>query len=142
MKQALQLIRNNSTIQGVTGLLWANDFRLNTIELPWKDNQRDISCIPVGRYDVIPYNSPLHGSVFLVKAVPDRGSIEFHILNWAGDAALGYRTDSEGCIGVGTSIGEIAGQTAILRSASAMKLLLGYCDGDGFSLHIVWQAGL
>lgn len=70
-----------------------------TLELPWKDNQRNISCIPLGNYRcVMVKNRTTNGGMgikttFEVIAVPDRDGILFHIGNTV--------KDTEGCILLG-----------------------------------------
>ena len=39
-------------------------YSLATVELPWNDNQNVISCIPMGNYRVISYNSGKYGRCF------------------------------------------------------------------------------
>ena len=53
-------------------------FEFKTLELPWKNNERQISCIPKGEYTVEKFNSPTFGNVFLFEDVPDRDMIEMH----------------------------------------------------------------
>ena len=48
-----------------------------TLELPWKGNQRRVSCIPEGRYWVGRVNSPRFGWTYEVKDVPGRDAILF-----------------------------------------------------------------
>jgi hypothetical protein len=62
-----------------------------TIELPWKLNQRRISCIPEGTYALAMRYSPRFGKHILVKAVPGRTGILIHAFN---NALL----ESKGCI--------------------------------------------
>lgn len=64
-----------------------------TLELPWKDNAHDISCIPPGDYMVAKFHSPKKGDVFLITNVKDRFMIEIHAANTVNDLL--------GCIGVG-----------------------------------------
>ncbi len=71
-------------------------FKCLTLELPWKNNQKSISCIPSGIYDVVKYKSPSKGDVLLLKDVPGRTFIEIHAGN--------YTRQVEGCILVGDSI--------------------------------------
>ena len=50
-----------------------------TLELPWKENRRNISRIPAGEYEAIKYYSPKHKRiVILLLDVPDRTNIEIH----------------------------------------------------------------
>ena len=140
-----QLIRNVSTPQGTTGLFWRGDtegntvFTLKTIELPWYHNEEDFSCIPDDDYIVQPYISSIHGYVFKILCVNGRTDVEIHAMNWAGDSRLGYKTDSKGCIGVGTRFGHLDEQLAVLESRDALALLGEDCQHKQFKLQIVWQ---
>lgn len=66
-----------------------------TMELPWKGNQRGISCIPERIYDVIrEEESPLHKYPhFRILDVPDRDGILVHKITFVSGL--------KGCIGVG-----------------------------------------
>jgi hypothetical protein len=69
-----------------------------TVERPWVRNEAAVSCIPLGEYDCSPryYNRGGYEAV-LVKDVPNRSYIMFHIAN--------YPSDVQGCIGVCTTHG-------------------------------------
>ena len=88
----------------------------NTLELAWKDNQRSVSCIPEGEYDVrirLPRESATRDYLhLLVKEVKDRSYILFHIGNTP--------KDTKGCILVGMKRGE----NRIYDSRIAMDLLI------------------
>lgn len=58
-------------------------FSFVTIELPWKNNQQGISCIPVGKYKAKKFISPTHNLCFLVLDVPNRDMIEIHSANFS-----------------------------------------------------------
>lgn len=76
------------------GVLLSQGFPLCvTLELPWKDNAHDVSCIPPGDYRVTKFNSPSKGPVFLLHDVPNRSMVEMHVANTVNDLL--------GCIGVG-----------------------------------------
>jgi hypothetical protein len=90
-------------------------FLCYTCELPWKDNKTKISCIPEGEYKVTKFISPSKGNVFLLHNVPNRSMIEIHIGNTIKDI--------EGCIIVGTALGEINGLPAVLHSRLAFASL-------------------
>lgn len=64
-----------------------------TLELPWRDNERNISCIPEGSYRVIKHNSPKFKQSFWLQDVPDRSEILIHIAN--------FTSDLRGCIAPG-----------------------------------------
>lgn len=53
----------------------------STIELPWKDNQRRISCIPEGKYELEKRYTAKRGWHLKVKNVIGRSQILFHPAN-------------------------------------------------------------
>ena len=93
-------------------------FDCHTLELPWKDNNNNVSCIPVGEYKVVKRYSPKYGNHFHVTGVPGRSYILIHKGN--------YFTDIRGCILVGTGVSDINrdGQIDVTSSGVAMKELL------------------
>lgn len=78
------------------GRLTVGSFQCFTLELPWLENQRGISCIPRGTYRAFKRNSPKNGAVFELRNVPQRSNIQCHAGN--------YTRQIEGCILVGSSI--------------------------------------
>lgn len=64
-----------------------------TVELPWKDNQHGISCIPVGTYKIIRRYSEQIKSHFLIENVPDRDLCLIHAAN--------FSRELKGCIAPG-----------------------------------------
>lgn len=86
-----------------------------TLELPWLDNQHEISCIPKGSYRVTRYNSPSKGEVFLLHDVPGRSMVEIHSGNTVDDI--------KGCIAVGRTYGRIKDKRAVIYSRSTMLKL-------------------
>lgn len=107
------------------------EFECVTLELPWKDNQRSVSCIPEGNYQVELYNSPSQGpGTFHVKDVPARSYILIHPGN--------YTKDSEGCILLGSKFSDIDkdGITDVVNSrvtVDRLKALVG-----PFRLKVMW----
>ena len=63
----------------------------NTIELPWLQNQRNVSCIPEGRFELRKRFIKKFGLHLLVVDVPDRSWILIHPANDA-------KTQLKGCI--------------------------------------------
>lgn len=113
----LLLIRKIITKKSTIGELFLNGkFQAHTLELPWKDNERSISCIPEGKYNVrmrYPRESGSRDYLhLLVKDVPNRDYILFH----KGNSAK----DSRGCILTGQS----ASKDFIANSSIAHKNLL------------------
>ena len=64
-----------------------------TLELGWNDNQKKVSCIPNGSYQVKKRNSEKYGDHFHVQNVPNRDMILIHSGN--------YTSQILGCILVG-----------------------------------------
>jgi hypothetical protein len=70
----------------------------HTLELPWRDNQTGISCIPPGVYAVAFFDSPkFKRTILRLKGVPGREAVEIHPANHVaelrGCIALGVRTN-------------------------------------------------
>lgn len=97
------LLRFQQSEKGTLGrILYRNMQICCTLELPWKGNQHDISCIPEGKYKCISYTSPKNGrEVWMLQNVPGRSNIEIH--NGS------FLTDTEGCIIVGDKHTEYKG---------------------------------
>ena len=79
----LLLIRDTFTDESTIGELFLNGERMcDTLELPYRDNQRSISCIPNGEYKVrlrYPRESATRDYLhLLVQDVKDRSYILFH----------------------------------------------------------------
>lgn len=97
-----------------------------TCERPNNGNQ-PMGCIPAGNYKVTQFQSPHLGHDFLVHDVPNRSMIEIHKGNTI--------KDTEGCILVGMSFGNVAGQAGVLSSGQALGAMLDAYP-DGFDLEI------
>ncbi len=100
-----------------------------TLENQWRDNARDISCIPAGTYICQRVQSPRFGDTFEVMAVPNRSYILFHSGN--------TEDDTRGCILLGKSYGSLKGKTAILTSRLTVQSFMKRLEGkDTFTLTI------
>lgn len=75
------------------------NFSGKTMELPYLDNKKQISCIPPGVYIVRKRWSPAHGNHFHILDVPNRDMILIH----GGNYYFNYK----GCIGVGASFADL-----------------------------------
>ena|SRR3990167_978716 len=88
-----------------------------TLELPWKDNKPEVSCIPKGEYQIKKIISPKYGNVFQVMNVPNRSNILIHKGN--------FTTDVLGCILLGEYFEQILNPkadkvvTSVLSSGAA-----------------------
>ena len=133
----LTLQRTPSDDQGTLGTLSAPGLSLYSLELPWRGNQRQVSCVPPGQYTCKPYSSSRFKGVYILQGVLGRSAILVHVGNWAGDISKGYRSNSQGCVLVGCSAGAAQGQKAVLNSATAMRRLREYVGNNSFLLSIV-----
>ena len=76
--------------EGTQGVLeWNGTLVCYTIELPWLENQRRISCIPEGEYILQPRFSPKFGWHLHLMNVPGRDLILIHPANDAKKELLG-----------------------------------------------------
>lgn len=90
----LTLVRVGTSSKGTFGVLRHDNIPfVLTMELPWLDNQYNVSCIPPGRYQCVRVLSPQFGDTFEVLDVPSREHILFHKGN--------YLRNTKGCILVG-----------------------------------------
>jgi hypothetical protein len=110
----LELIRTYFP-NGTNGEIFFNHKRVcSSIELPWLENKKRISCIPEGRYELTKRYSQRFGWHLLVNNVVNRDYILIHAYNDA-------MKESKGCIApVSVCTGEGRGNNARL---SLKKLL-------------------
>ena len=122
------------------GSLYFNEKMLcKTMELPWKDNQKSISCIPLGFYHVtkeppIPANDPSGRKQrdywhFRLHNVPGRSGVLIH--------KISYVSGLLGCIGVGKAFKDLNndGVPDLIRSGEALQELVNTLP-DKFTLTI------
>jgi hypothetical protein len=136
------LIRKSSDEQGTFGEITFMDKKLYTLELPWKNNEPSMSCIPEGIYPVEwVLSNRWKRNVYQLKKTEPRIAIQIHPGNFAGDTTKDYQSNVEGCILLGHSVGELqnkAGhmQKAILDSKSAVAVFEQAMNHDEFTLTI------
>ena len=109
----LTLLRISSTIDCVRGVFLYDEIYplCHSLELPWLQNNRNVSCIPSGSYRVTKGSSRRFPECFYIHSVPARDGILIHPGNNV--------RDSQGCIlpGLDTT------PTGVLSSRDAMKKL-------------------
>lgn len=73
---------------------------VKTMELPWKDNNHNVSCIPEGLHRVVKEAHSTHHEYphFRLPDVKDRNGILIHLIT--------YVSGLLGCIGVGSSFAD------------------------------------
>lgn len=127
--------------QGTPGILIMQGFHCVTLELPWRDNKTSISCIPKGKYEMKKdrSNRILGGrrDLYLLKDTLPRTRVFIHAGNWAGDKAMGFVTNSYGCILLGSSHTKIDGQKAISNSQNTMRDFMDELGGMDADLEIL-----
>ncbi|MBK7290114.1 MAG: hypothetical protein IPI78_07705 [Chitinophagaceae bacterium] len=110
----LHLVRTYHPLGTNGNLLVAGKRICFTIELPWKNNQRQISCIPEGKYSLRKRYTQRFGWHLLVENVSGRSGILIHAAN---DALK----EIKGCIAPAT---ELVGPGKGILSRIALKKLL------------------
>ena len=100
---------------GTNGKLLVNQQPIcHTIELPWKNNQQNISCIPEGTYPLCRRYSEKFGWHLQVQNVPGRDLILLHPAN---NALL----ELEGCI---APVTQITGEGRGIKSRAAFEYIM------------------
>lgn len=132
------IFRFHTGDQGTAGVLYvpAVNFSRPVIELPWRDNRRNVSCVPPGDYDCMRIVSSRYGECFWIRGVEGRTGILTHWGNVAGDQKMGFRTHSAGCILIGSYAGKLWGQRAVLASRRAFRELMEEIETDYLKLSI------
>lgn len=131
------LTREESKDYGTFGVIrLENGLEFETLELPDKNNQRQISCIPKGTYPCKIVNSPKFGQVYGVLEVPNRANILIHAGNYGGDVEKGYRSDILGCILLGKGRGTLNNQPVVVNSKVALKEFMSALNDEPFELEI------
>jgi len=99
------LLKRTYHAGGTNGELFQEGKKVcDTIELPWKDNQRKISCIPEKRYRLQKRYNARFGHHLLVMDVPDRTFILIHAFNNALEESKGCIAPVSQCTGEGKGI--------------------------------------
>jgi len=65
-------------------------FSCYIMEPPWKDNKRNVSCIPAGTYTVNRRENARFGKHWILRRVPGRSYILIHVGN--------YNKSTRGCL--------------------------------------------
>ena len=116
----VQIVRRILYTGSIGGSLYARgEFVCFTLELPWRWNANDVSCIPNGRYSAIVRYDHHDKWRLELQGVPARSNIQIHIGNRPAE-------DSKGCILVGTA----QAPNVALHSAAAYAKLKAAFYGD------------
>lgn len=88
-----------------------------TLELPWKGNRKQESCIPAGLYKINPEKHATKGLVLRLESVPGRSGVLMH--------KGCFPRNTLGCVLVGTEFADLDGDKVwdAADSRKAMKAL-------------------
>ncbi|MDH5573263.1 MAG: DUF5675 family protein [Gammaproteobacteria bacterium] len=125
MMREANIYRYQPSDQGTRGILVASGFFCHTLELPWRNNQQNISCIPAGEYEClfVKTRRVIGGmrELYWLKSVPERTGVLKHAGTFAGDKSKGYRSHVLGCLLLGYSIGTLENQQAIFQTRRCVR---------------------
>lgn len=125
------ITRNQDDGTQTLGELEYNGLKLNTLELSYKDNKRNISSIPKGTYNVKYTFSPKFMKyTYEILNVPGRSGIRIHTGN--------YFTDIQGCILLGNGYKHLNkdNKLDIINSTVSVKTLEQLLNKQPFKLII------
>lgn len=107
------------------GRLSIEGFNCLSLELPWLNNQQDISCIPEGLYKYFLRRSPQNGMVLELRDVENRTCIQMHSANFTYEIL--------GCIAVGDGLKYLDGDDILdtTNSVKTMKKILKLAGNSG-----------
>ncbi len=100
----------------------------NTLEPYHRDNERNVSSIPLGQYICKPYTRSNGNQTYEITGIQNRSHVIFHSGN-VDDHTMG-------CVLLGMSFGDIGDSLAVLNSKTAMREFLTSVHGE-FQLTIV-----
>lgn len=106
-------------------------FECFTLELPWRNNQQNVSCIPPGIYTIQPRFTQKHGQHWLVKDVPGRDHILIHRGN--------FHSHTRGCILTGKNLTDINadGYVDVTHSTKTLDEINQILGNEDHTLKIV-----
>lgn len=126
------LTRDTYDKKQTLGSLNVGNFRCKTLERPWLNNQKNVSCIPEGEYKVTWTFSPKFMKyTYEVQSVPNRSAIRIHKGN--------FFYDIQGCILLGTGYSDINkdGSVDIINSTKTVQDFDTLMGGKDFTLRII-----
>lgn len=128
----ITLIRRYYYKECIVGELILKDKIFYTLELPWLNNQKNISCIPKGIYSVFPLNKSASGKysdVYHIINVKNRTDILIHSGNT-------YK-DTQGCVLLGKRKGFLGKFPAVLNSKTGLFEFNNLLEKKPFQLIIL-----
>lgn len=106
---------------GTNGALFhGEEFLCFCIELPWRLNEQNRSCIPDGTYELVEFYSLTHKHHFLVHNVPNRTGILLHPANDANTELRGCIAPVSQLSGIGKGSGSRRALDKLVMRAEAL----------------------
>ena len=124
----LKLVRTHPKADYIIGDFYVDGALFsNSLERPWKNNETDISCIPIGIYNVQMLYSPhFNRDLPHLVDVPNRDHIMIHSCNFVHELL--------GCVGVGQN--KIKGGLINSRDASDRLNIIITASSDPVTIEI------
>ncbi len=124
--------------EGTFGRLTINNKTYYTVECPWDNNKRFVSCLPEAIYELVPHSSTKYYNTFAlinqeigVTHYEEHGCSRYscliHAANWPRQV--------QGCIGTGISAVTINNRMQTLRSREALYEIIDLIE-DQVITHI------
>lgn len=143
--KTISLYRYTKSDQGTKGIAITGieDFDyFCVLELPWRENEPNYSCIPDGEYLCEFRVSKRFSEHYHLQGVEGRTWILTHSGNLAGDISKGWLTHSKGCLLLGArfgklNIGDDKYQDAVLNSRPTLRKLIAATNKKDFMLRII-----
>jgi len=110
-------------------------FSAASLELPWKNNQSRVSCIPTGNYKAVRRRSQKYPESYHIQELD---SDQVNGRSWILIHKGNYHTDILGCILLGEGHIDINGDgyKDVYSSGKVIKKLVGTAGEEGFTLEI------
>jgi len=128
------MVRDKVSDYCIQSVLFAKGEQFFTIERPWLDNKKNISCIPAGNYK----------TTFLPKSASGKYRNVYHLQDVF--KRLGILTHngnlvhhSKGCIIIGKRRGKLAGKPAVLNSRTGLHEFVELMEHEPFELRIMGE---
>ena len=131
MKKAtlIRYYQDDQCTLGLLKIVGHKDPVFYTIERPWLNNEKNVSCFPEGTYTCFIRQSPSNGEVYELRDVPNRTHCQIHAGNFVHSVI--------GCVAIGEGAGYINNQKAVISSVSALNRFKEIMNYEDFELTVI-----